>query len=261
MFVLNEFSLFFHNHRVETPPAKKNITNRVEEWVQGVPPLPKTLRTSAPTLVTSKVSSTLTKKSNTKSVSCAVVSASTSQVFQKPAHQVKCQAKEAEPESDDDEYVPPPGSFGGLDEDKDDTVEWVAAASSPIRASTATQSSKVSIYMFSRWCVIATWSVEPPQHLYWDRISFSRKKITQETRQQRTSWGCNQVRGGLAFSSWLIFDILAAQTTRISGPSNHMTLFACFKKFTMEMSTLAGEKSSAWLIPALLFIMWYDNLP
>ena len=149
MFVLNEFSLFFHNRRVETPPAKKNITNRVEEWVQGVPPPPKKLRTSAATSVTSRVSSTLTKKSNTKSVSCAVVSASTSQVFPKLAHQVKRRAKEAEPESDDDEYVPPPGAFGGLDEDEDDTAERVAAALSPIRASTAARSSKVSIYTFS----------------------------------------------------------------------------------------------------------------
>ena len=128
MFVLNEFSLFFHNRRVETPPAKKNITNRVEEWVQGVPPPPKKLRTSAATSVTSRVSSTLTKKSNTKSVSCAVVSASTSQVFPKLAHQVKRRAKEA---------------------DEDDTAERVAAALSPIRASTAARSSKVSIYTFS----------------------------------------------------------------------------------------------------------------
>ena len=134
------------------------------------------------------------KKSNAKSVSCAVVSVSTSQVFWKLVHQVKHRAKEAKPESDDDEYVPPPGSFGGLDEDEDDTAEWVAAASRPVRASTATQSSKVSIYTFSRRCVIATWSVELPQHLYWDQISFSRKKITQETRQQQTSWGCTRVQ-------------------------------------------------------------------
>ena len=90
--------------------------------------------------------------------------------------------------------------------------------------------------------------------------NYSRDKATANFLRVHSS-----PEGGLVFSSRLIFDILAAQTTRISGPSNHMTLFACFKqfgtKFTMEMSTLAGEKSSAWLIPALLFIMWYDNLP
>jgi hypothetical protein len=158
MLVLNEFSLFFHNRRVETPPAKKNITNNVEEWVQGVPPPPKKPKSLASTSVTSKVSSVLTKSN--KSVSCAVVSVSASQIFPKPSpkparkagRQVKRRAKEPEPEpASDDEYVPPTSTaFEGLEEDEDDTAERAAALLSPVKASTAARSSKVSIYTLSR---------------------------------------------------------------------------------------------------------------
>jgi hypothetical protein len=145
MFVLNEFSLFFHNRRVETPPAKKNITNKVQQWVQSVPPPPKKLRGLAANSVVSKVSSTLTK--STKSASCAVVSASTSRVFPKPVLRAKRRAEEAgaEAASDVDEYAPS-AAFGGLDEDEDDAAEWAAAAISPVKASAAARSSKVSIY-------------------------------------------------------------------------------------------------------------------
>ena len=188
------------NCRVKTPPAKKNITNNVEEWVQGVPPPPKKPKSLALTSVTSKVSSVLMKSN--KSVSCAVMSVSASQIFPKPSLkpvckavcQVKYQAKEPEPEpASDDEYMPPTSTaFEGLEEDKDNTMEWAAALLSPVKASTAAQLSKVSIYTLSWQCTITTQFVELPQHCYQDHISCSRKRPIQENRQQQTSWWCAQ---------------------------------------------------------------------
>ena len=86
-----------------------------------------------------------------------VVSVSASQIFPKPSpkparkagRQVKRRAKEPEPASDH-EYVPPTSTaFEGLEEDEDDTAEQAAALLSPVKASTAARSSKVSIYTLS----------------------------------------------------------------------------------------------------------------
>jgi hypothetical protein len=156
MFVLNEFSLFFHNRSITTPATKKNITNRIEEWAQGLSPPPKKQRTSTRTLAADATSgvdtshTTLVKRS-TKSTSCAVVSASATHVLKKPVP-AKRQAQELQPTSDVDDEVPNT-VFGGLDEDEDDTVEQSAAASSPVRASAAAHMSKVSVYTSSRQSV------------------------------------------------------------------------------------------------------------
>jgi hypothetical protein len=145
MLVLNEFSLFFHNRRIETPVVKKNVTNEIEEWAHTVPPPPAKLRTRGPGSVSSRISSVLAQSTTTKSTSCAVVSASTSNVFQKPVPRAKRRrVEEVEPASDDDEYMPST-TFGGLGEDEDDTEEQAAALLSPVRASVAAQSSKVSV--------------------------------------------------------------------------------------------------------------------
>jgi hypothetical protein len=154
MFVLNEFSLFFHNCSIMTPATKKNITNRIEEWSQGLSPPPKKQRTLTKTLAADKAADSVSGadstlvKSATKSTSCAAVSTSASHVLKKPVP-AKRQAQELEPASDVDDEVPST-AFGGLDEDEDDTVEQSAAASSPIRASAAAHMSKVSVYTSSR---------------------------------------------------------------------------------------------------------------
>lgn len=147
MLVLNEFSLFFHNRRIETPAAKKNVTNDIEDWTYTVPPPPAKLRTRGPGSVSSKISSVVAQSTTAKSTSCAVVSASTSNVFQKPVPRAKRRrVEEVELASEDDEYMPST-TFGGLGEDEDDTEEKAAALLSPVRASAAAQSSKVSVYL------------------------------------------------------------------------------------------------------------------
>jgi hypothetical protein len=212
MFVLNEISLFFHDRRIETPPTKKNITSQIEEWAQAVPPPPKKLRSSGPGSVSSRISSVVAKSTTTKSTSCAVASASTSDVFQKPVPRAKRRVEEVESkvesESDCDEYLPST-TFGGLDEDEDDMEERAAAVASPVRASAATQLNKVSVYTFTTICsyrvicrAALTFVLESHRPL--------EKKNQRDKATANFLWLRLSRTGGKPSSSRLIFDILAA---------------------------------------------------
>lgn len=156
LFVVNEFSLFFHNRRFETPGTKKNVTNRVSNWAQDIPAPPKTLptkRTSTKSLVIPKASSNVVKitpsLASSRPNSCAIVSTSTTDILNKPARKAKRQAEELESVGDGYDEVSS-AAFGGLDEDEDDSLEQVAAAMSPLKASVAMQRSKVSSSQFMK---------------------------------------------------------------------------------------------------------------
>ncbi len=183
LFVLNEFSLFFHNRRLETPATKKNVNNSVVEWAEHVSPPssppPKKRKILIPPLVTSKSSSSLVKSASTKPTSCAVVSTSTANVLKKkPVPGAKRRAEELEYASDVYDEVQDM-AVGGLDEDEDDTMEQAAAASSPIRASAAAQRSKVShLYIFTAICYVLPHGIaEIPQHTHWDHNAHSSEDI------------------------------------------------------------------------------------
>src|SRR6266702_3055135 len=96
----------------------------------------------------------------------------------KPAPRAKRRAEELEYASDVYDEVQDM-VVGGLDEDKDNTMEQAAAASSPIRASAAAQRSKVShLYIFTAICYILPHGVvEIPQHTHWDHNAHSSEDI------------------------------------------------------------------------------------
>jgi hypothetical protein len=86
MFItINATSLFFHNHRFETPSTKKDVTNEIQAWTRHiqVPHSPLARTTSKKSITskattadtTSKVSSTLVKGTPTTTMptSCVVV--------------------------------------------------------------------------------------------------------------------------------------------------------------------------------------------
>lgn len=170
--VINATSLFFHNRSFETPATKKNITNQIEEWAQGLPPPPfKKQRTSVtgssrsvsskanPNLIKTAAppSTTTTTKSST---SCAIVVNSTTEVLKKkPAPGSKRLAEELESDIDtnDDLEVEDAASnlYEGLGEDEDDTLEQADAASSPVKARVAAQVSKVSPYQIFKFAKVS----------------------------------------------------------------------------------------------------------
>lgn len=158
--VINATSLYFHNRRFETPAHKKNISDLVEEWAQGLPPPPlKRQRTSATGSVTSYTSShanpnhrkaaiatTATTKSTSRS--CAVIVGSTTEVLKKksaPGTKRRAEVLEsAASDDDEDEGTVSNLRYAGLDEDEDDTLEQADAALSPMKPSVAALMSKVS---------------------------------------------------------------------------------------------------------------------
>lgn len=162
--VINATSLFFHNRRferIETPAAKKNITNRIEEWAQGIPPPAlKKQRTSATGSQTSRSASSkaypnhmktaaASIAASTNSTSCAIVVDSTTEVLpKKPARGTKRQAEDLKFDADDsDDEGPGMVSnlrYEGLSDDEDDTLERAYAVSSPVKATVAAQINKVS---------------------------------------------------------------------------------------------------------------------
>ena len=84
-----------------------------------------------------------------KSTSCAIVVSPTTEVLagkKKSALGTKCWAKDLESVSNannEGTHMVSNSYYGGLDEDEDDTLEQIDAASSPIKALVAAQMSKV----------------------------------------------------------------------------------------------------------------------
>lgn len=155
--VINETSLFFHDRRFETPATKKNVTNHVEEWVQGLQAPPtKRQRTSAASTTNHSTSSKANLKLNpstatastTGSTSCAVIVGSVAKILagrKKTTTGAKHQAEDVEPISDaDNEDMASNPRYEGLGEDEDDSLEQADATSSPIKGHVAARMSKVS---------------------------------------------------------------------------------------------------------------------
>lgn len=155
--IINETSLFFHNRRFETPATKKNVTNHVEEWVQGLQAPPtKRQRTSVASTTNHSTSSKADPKlkpsaaiaSTTGSTSCAVIVGSVAEVLagrKKTTTGAKRRAEDVKPISDaDNEGMAFNPRYEGLVEDEDDSLEQADAASSPIKGHVAAQMSKVS---------------------------------------------------------------------------------------------------------------------
>jgi hypothetical protein len=157
--VINATSLFFHNHRFETPATKKNITNRIEEWAQEIPPPPlKKQRTSATGSHTSRSVSSkaypndmktaaASITASTNSTSCAIVVDSTTEVLsKKPARGTKRWAEDLKFDADDsgNEGTVSNLRYEGLADDEDDTLEWAYAVLSPVKVTVAAQINKVS---------------------------------------------------------------------------------------------------------------------
>jgi hypothetical protein len=96
-----------------------------------------------------------------------------------------------------------------LDKDKDDMEERDAAMASPVRASAATQLSKVSVYTFMTICYyhmicrIASMFVLESHHL--PEKKNQRDQASVNFLQLHVTW-----EGGSTSSSQLIFDILVA---------------------------------------------------
>jgi len=159
--VINATSLFFHNHRFETPPTKKHITNQVEEWVQRIPPPPSKKQKTTATgssrsgplnvnpnpIVKTIAPATAATRPTTKFTSSAIVIDSTTEVIRKkPAPGTKRRAEVLESASDgDDEGTFSNLRYKGLGEDEDDTLEQADAMSSPVKPPIAAQMSKVRL--------------------------------------------------------------------------------------------------------------------
>jgi len=164
--VINATSLFFHNRRFETPATKKNVPNEIEEWVQGLAPPPsKRQRISAASSIQSTPSNIHSASLNAnpipmktappptaaiaKSTSCAIVIGPTTEVLarkKKSALGTKRRAEDLESVSNannEGTRMVSNSYYGELDEDEDDTLEQIDAASSPIKALVAAQMSKV----------------------------------------------------------------------------------------------------------------------
>ena len=165
---LNATSLFFHNRRFDTPATKKNVPHEIEEWTQRLAPPPsKRQRTSAAGIHPAPSNSNPIPMKTalpptaaiTKSNSCAIVVGSTTEVFagkKKSAPGTKHRAEDLESVSDaDNEGVPTVSNsyYGALDEDEDDTLEEIDAASSPIKALVAARMSKVSPWQTSEFLI------------------------------------------------------------------------------------------------------------
>ena len=164
--VINVTSLFFHNRRFETPATKKNVPNEIKEWVQGlVPPPSKRQRISATSSIQSTPLNIHSASLNAnpilmntapppttaiaKSTSCAIVIGPTTEVLsgkKKSALGTKHWAEDLESVSNADNegmHTVSNSYYRGLDEDKDNTLEQIDAASSPIKALVAARMSKV----------------------------------------------------------------------------------------------------------------------
>jgi len=165
--IINATSLFFHNHRFETPATKKNVPHEIEGWTQGLAlPPSKRQRTSAANSIHPVPSNIHSASLNTnpilmktalpptaaitKSTPCAIVVSSTTEVLagkKKSVCGTKCRAKDLESVSDANNKGTGTVSnlyYGAPDEDKDDTLEQINAASSPMKALAAAWMIKVS---------------------------------------------------------------------------------------------------------------------
>jgi hypothetical protein len=164
--VINATSLFFHNHSFETPATKKNITNQIEEWAQGLPPPFKKQRMSVagsrrsasskadPNLIKTATppSTTMTKSST----SCAIIIDSMTKVLRrKPAPGPKHLAEELESNSDTNDNDVASHLYEGLGKDEDDTLEHANAASSPVKPCVAAWVSKVSPYQIFKFAKVS----------------------------------------------------------------------------------------------------------
>jgi len=166
---INVTSLFFHNHRFETPATKKNKEKQVKEWAQGLlQPPSKRQRTS---IASTNRSAPLAKANPkllkafapattaiTKSTSYATVVGSTTEVLtsrNKPALGTKHRAEELKSSSDaNDKSTKSNLHYRGLGEDEDDTLEQADATSSPVKVSVATWMSKVSRWQIFKFLII-----------------------------------------------------------------------------------------------------------
>ena len=157
MFItINATSLFFHNHRFETPSTKNDVTNEIQAWTRHIqvprPPLARTTSkksiTSKATTAdtTSKASSTLVKGTPTTTMptSCAVVFESTVDVLHKnKARGSKHRIEELDHHGNTNDDMAS-ALYREPDKDDEDEREATNAALSPLRPAVAAQMSKVS---------------------------------------------------------------------------------------------------------------------
>jgi len=150
IFYVNETILFFHDCRFETPEAKKNAASKIKTWIQGVPPpthaqrLANRLNPPAATSLRSVGASTnsILNQDARSARTCAVVtSSSTTTTFLN-----KRSSRRQHVDYDDlkiSERNVSLTAYGGL-EDGDDSLEWLAALTSPLKGLAAVKLNKVS---------------------------------------------------------------------------------------------------------------------
>jgi len=150
IFYVNEMILFFHDCRFETPEAKKNAASKIKTWIQGVPPptyaqrLANRLNPPAATSLRSISASTnsILNQDARSTRTCAVVtSSSTTTTFLN-----KHSSRRHHVDHDNLEISKRNVSstaYGGL-EDGNDSLEWLAALTSPLKGPAVVKLNKVS---------------------------------------------------------------------------------------------------------------------
>jgi len=266
--VINTTSLFFHNHRFETPATKKNVPHEIEGWTQGLAPPPsKRQRTSAANSIHPAPSNIHSASLNanpilmktalpptaaiTKSAPYAIVVGSTTEVLaekKKSVRGTKHQAEDLESVSDADNEGTGTVSnsyYGVPDEDKDDTLEQINAASSPIKALAAAQMIKVSPWQNLQVPDNLTSHHQRRALIYiaGSQLLSNRRNPPSDEAMGNSPTVHLMLGGGRPHLSQHFSDMSLAQTMT-SGPSNRRTLSMLSKQFgtwsTKEMPTSTG---------------------